>query len=216
MKILNLYAGLGGNRLGFEKFYTERGIDIEVTAVEQNADVAAYYQKRFPQDEIFLCNVKDFIEKKENLKKILSSDLIWGSPPCQSHSRVVLPNKNRFLKMPNMHLYRLIILLMQLDMPWIVENVYPFYHKHISELFLPQTFVERHAFWTNQEIQKRKYSIGKGIIIENAKVSELEAYHDIYLGKLTNKRQYLRNCINWRTTMKVLEMLQQKKIGDFY
>ena len=44
MKILNLYAGIGGNR----KLW---GGDIEVTAVELNPDIAKIYQDFFPDDK---------------------------------------------------------------------------------------------------------------------------------------------------------------------
>lgn len=39
MKILNLYAGIGGNRKGF-------GDDVEVTAVEYTAEIAEVYKKK--------------------------------------------------------------------------------------------------------------------------------------------------------------------------
>ena len=44
MKVLNLYAGIGGNR----KLWT----DVEVTAVEFNPQIAAIYQDFFPDDKV--------------------------------------------------------------------------------------------------------------------------------------------------------------------
>ena len=46
MKILNLYAGIGGNR----KLWG----GVDVTAVEINPDIAAIYQDLFPDDTIII------------------------------------------------------------------------------------------------------------------------------------------------------------------
>ncbi len=45
MKILNLYAGIGGNR----KLW---GNDHEITAVELRPEIAAVYQDFFPNDHV--------------------------------------------------------------------------------------------------------------------------------------------------------------------
>ena len=50
MKILNLYACLGGNRL---KWNDVRD-DIEVTAVELDSELARLYKERFPNDGLWL------------------------------------------------------------------------------------------------------------------------------------------------------------------
>lgn len=46
MKILNLYAGIGGNR----KLWT----DCEVTAVEYNEEIAGIYKEFFPRDTVVI------------------------------------------------------------------------------------------------------------------------------------------------------------------
>ena len=46
MKVLNLYAGIGGNR----KLWTE----VEVTAIELNPQIAKIYQDFFPQDKVIV------------------------------------------------------------------------------------------------------------------------------------------------------------------
>ena len=46
MKILNLYACLGGNRYKWDEVAKQAGIEIEVTAVEYDKDIAQEYQKR--------------------------------------------------------------------------------------------------------------------------------------------------------------------------
>ena len=47
MKVLNLYAGIGGNRNLW-------GEEHEVTAIEINSDIASEYKYRNPNDEVLL------------------------------------------------------------------------------------------------------------------------------------------------------------------
>ncbi|GAG21491.1 unnamed protein product, partial [marine sediment metagenome] len=47
MKILNLYAGIGGNR----KLW---GDEHEVTAVENNPEIAGIYQNNYPKDHVVI------------------------------------------------------------------------------------------------------------------------------------------------------------------
>jgi hypothetical protein len=46
MKVLNLYACLGGNRLLWD--------NCEVTAVELDPELARLYQERFPNDKVII------------------------------------------------------------------------------------------------------------------------------------------------------------------
>ena len=46
VKVLNLYAGIGGNRKLWE--------DVEVTAVENNPEIAKVYQEFFPNDKVII------------------------------------------------------------------------------------------------------------------------------------------------------------------
>ena len=47
MRILNLYACLGGNRFKWDEVAQSAGIDIEVTAIELDEELARLYQERF-------------------------------------------------------------------------------------------------------------------------------------------------------------------------
>jgi len=53
MRILNLYAGIGGNR----KLWT----DVEVTAVEMNPKIAAIYQDFFPNDKVIVADAHQYL-----------------------------------------------------------------------------------------------------------------------------------------------------------
>ena len=46
MRILNLYAGIGGNRTLWDGH--------EITAIENDSEIAKAYSDRFPQDEVIV------------------------------------------------------------------------------------------------------------------------------------------------------------------
>jgi len=50
MKVLNLYAGIGGNRKLWE--------DVEVTAVEWDEETDKVYQDYFPDDKMIVGDVR--------------------------------------------------------------------------------------------------------------------------------------------------------------
>src|SRR6185503_7455690 len=76
MRILNLYAGIGGNR----KLW---GDEHEITAVEYDKDTAEVYSRYFQNDEMIITDAHDFL-----LKNYMNYDFIWSSPPCPSHSDI--------------------------------------------------------------------------------------------------------------------------------
>ena len=57
MKILNLYACLGGNRYK----WNEVKEDIEVTAVEWDEELARLYQERFPNDTVIIADAHQYL-----------------------------------------------------------------------------------------------------------------------------------------------------------
>jgi DNA (cytosine-5)-methyltransferase 1 len=196
MKILNLYAGIGGNR----KLWTPKGNEHEITAVENNPEIAKIYQDFFPNDNVIVADAHDYL-----LKNFKAFDFIWSSPPCQSHSGC-----NHFLKgqgifrFPDMKLYEEIIFLKHFFKgKYVVENVKPYY----KPLIEPQK-IGRHCFWSNFPIEDIKidYQIGtmnrqaskdsqRKAIIREAQIPELIDLHGLKDFKLKNKRQVLRNCV---------------------
>ena len=139
MKVLNLYAGLGGNR----KLWT----GVQVTAVERNEEVAAIYKEYFPEDEIIIGDAHQYL--LENYAKF---DFIWTSPPCPTHSRARYwtSKGGRYpVKYPEMDLYQEIILLKHFFKGnWVAENVIPYY----DSLIKPDYVLDRHSIWTNLTI----------------------------------------------------------------
>ena len=69
MKILNLYAGIGGNRRLW-------GDDHEITAVELDPDIAKIYSDFFPNDKMVVGDAHQYL-----LEHFKGFDFIWSSPP---------------------------------------------------------------------------------------------------------------------------------------
>ena len=102
MKILNLYACLGGNRYK----WNEVKEDIEVTAVELDIECARLYQERFPNDKVVIADAHEYL-----LNHYKEFDFIWSSPPCPTHSKARGWNTKVETKYPDMKLYEEILFL---------------------------------------------------------------------------------------------------------
>lgn len=184
MKILNLYAGIGGNR----KLWT----DCEVTAVELNPEIAGIYKDFFPFDFVEVGDAHKYLAER-----FKNFDFIWSSPPCQSHSRMrqfVGVNAKGYKPIyPDMSLYQQIIFLQaNAKCRWVVENVNPYY----EPLVKPTARLGRHLFWSNFPIGK--FETASQNLRTRNKISDVEALHDIDLSayKIADKRQILRNCVD--------------------
>lgn len=118
MKILILYAGIGGIR----KLW---GDEHEITAVEINPQVAAVYKRYFPLDTVIIGDAHQYL-----LDYYKKYDIIQGSPPCQTHSAMQRVNTIRYnlARYPDMKLYQEIIFLKNFYKGlYIIENVKPYY-----------------------------------------------------------------------------------------
>ena len=183
MKILNLYAGIGGNRKDW-------GNEHEVTAVEYDPAIAAIYADLYPTDTLIVGDAHQYL--LENYKDF---DFIWSSPPCQTHSSFRFNINVRFrgteAKYPDMSLYQEIIFLStHFDGKYVVENVKPYY----EPLIKPTVELQRHYFWANFNIPVISFKSDK---IRSAQIPDLQELHKVDLSnyKLSNKRQVLRNCV---------------------
>ena len=144
MKVLNLYACLGGNRLKWDSIDP----NIEVVAVENDPELVRLYSERFPNDKIILGDAHQYL-----LDNYSSYDYIWSSPPCPTHSRARFWGTGK--KNPvyaDMSLYQQVILLKNnYEGLYTIENVIPYY----EPLIAPSKKSHRHLFWTNFKIPFR-------------------------------------------------------------
>ena len=198
MKILNLYAGIGGNR----KLW---GDEHEIIAVENDSKIAKTYQDFFPNDKVITEDAHKYL-----LEHFKEFDFIWSSPPCPTHSRV------RFIAMgreknpqkpiyPDMKLYEEILLLQNYcKNKFCVENVVGFY----DPLIIPQE-INNHYFWTNFFIQPIPVKCrGHKWTIE-----ELEMKKGFNLSKYSvDKRTVLRNCVDPETGLHIFQEAFREKL----
>lgn len=198
MKILNLYAGIGGNR----KLWSDQH---EITAVEYDPDIAAVYKDLYPNDEVVIGDAHQYL-----LEHHAEYDFIWSSPPCQSHSSFRHNLGVRFrgveAKYPDMSLYEEIIFLeFYAKALWVVENVIPYYGAMRNP-----TKIDRHLYWSNFEIPQVEKKTEN---IRAAQIPDLQALHGVNLSKykIKNKRQILRNCVFYETGKYILAMAEQAR-----
>jgi DNA (cytosine-5)-methyltransferase 1 len=168
MKILNLYACLGGNRYKWDEVSDK----IEVVAVELDPYLASMYRERFPGDTLIEGDAHKFL-----IENYQDFDFIWTSPPCPTHSRARFwgfgaNGKNPVY--PDMKLYQEIIFLQHhFKGKYCVENVIPYYEPMLN----PQKR-GRHLYWTNfrlpNTLSERKVKISDG----KNEVKNLCAFHD--------------------------------------
>lgn len=196
MKVLNLYAGIGGNRKLWK--------DVEVTAIENNESIAKIYQDFFPNDKVIVTDAHQYL-----LEHYKEFDFIWGSPPCQSHSRMMKATRHDVRKYPDMILYQEIILLNHFFKgKWVIENVKPYYELLIK----PTTIIGRHYFWSNfnisfLDIPNLKGFITKGTVRESEELKKwlgLEYEGNLYYEGNHCPGQVLRNCVHPETGLHIL------------
>lgn len=204
MKILNLYAGIGGNR----KLW---GDQHEVTAVEQDIQIAKIYRDLFPYDRIIVGDAHQYL--LDNFKDF---DFIWSSPPCVTHSTMAKlcgnsedfgrGNHKKLPSFPDMKLYEEIIFLQHyFKGKWVVENVFPYYNPLIKA-----KKIQRHFFWSNFYISFVKVhsdNIKWGTVAGWEKNMGYDLSKYIHL----DKRKVLRNCVNPHLALHVFDSAFKKK-----
>ncbi|MEQ1843007.1 MAG: DNA cytosine methyltransferase, partial [Verrucomicrobiales bacterium] len=186
MKILNLYAGIGGNRRLW-------GDEHEITAVESDPEIAAVYKAFFPNDTVIVGDAHQYL-----LEHLNEFDFIWSSPPCPTHSQIrynigFLANR-KYAKVapvyPDMTLYQEIILLKYYFAGnWIVENTVPYY-----EPLIEGTKTGGHIWWSSFHIPpidhgSRGHRDGTVESLQKRKMLDLTPFD------IKDKRKLLRNCV---------------------
>ena len=192
MKILNLYACLGGNRYKW-------GDEHDITAVELDEELAKLYQERFPNDTIIVADAHNYL-----LEHFKEFDFIWTSPPCPTHSKMTLCKSNRKMKYPDMKLYEEIILLDKFYKgKFCVENVIPYY-----EPLIPAKKRGRHLYWTNFNLpnnlsqRKSPEMKGKGSVERFSKFHDFDFYK--YKGK-QHRGKIARNLVDYEAGKTILD-----------
>ena len=207
MKVLNLYAGIGGNRKLWE--------DVEVTAVEIDPNIAKVYQDYFPDDKVIVADAHQYL-----LDHFKEYDFIWSSPPCPTHTRTNTNFGN--IRYADMTLYQEIILLKTwFEGKYCIENVWPYY-----EPLIPGQVVNRHLFWCNFKIQNTtkanpEKQIGILATKTKKKIDKVKRYmkdgphvnmkanikhigFDLSDRSVPNKVKVLRNCVDPITGLMIL------------
>lgn len=201
MRILNLYAGIGGNR----KLW---GGEHEITAVEYNPDIAAVYKDLYPDDTVIVGDAHAYL--LEHYKKF---DFIWASQPCQSHSQIRICGTRRGqceAVYPDMKLWQEIIFLehyAKYSCKYVVENVKPYYAPFVK----PKAELGRHLFWSNFNIPVS--NIESDVVLGN--VSDGSTVFGVNIKKykmpsVKHKKQILRNMVNPELGKYILDRAMEK------
>ena len=199
IKILNLYACLGGNRYKWDEV-----ANIEVTAVELDSEAARLYKERFPNDIVIVADAHQYL-----LDHYKEFDFIWSSPPCPSHSKARFAVANNYNTKtnaiyPQMELYQEILFLQHyFKGKFLVENVIPFY-----EPLIQAQKRGRHLYWANfnlpNDLKERKIQIGAGI----DEVNKLCVFHDYDFRKYKGNQRVdkmARNLVDYQAGKTILE-----------
>ena len=192
MKILNLYAGIGGNRKLWGDIH-------HITAVELDPRIAEIYKDLYPGDTVVIGDAHQFL-----LEHYMEYDFVWASPPCPSHSITnYFLNAKGIIRYPDMNLYQEIILLQHFFQGcYVIENVKSYY-----DPLIPPQVSGRHYFWSNFKIphlesrikisrmcgDKDKLGITQGVI-RKKEMSKLGFDLDKY--SYPAKEKLLRNCVD--------------------
>jgi DNA (cytosine-5)-methyltransferase 1 len=195
MRVLNLYAGVGGNRKLWE--------NVRVTAVESDPAISALYQRLNPDDEVFTCDAHQWLLDHQDY------DFVWSSPPCQTHSRMQKGTRHKSRRYPDMTLYQEILFLQNFFKgKWVVENVVPYY----APLIPPTAKVGRHLFWANfpisaKEIPQPRNFINRCNMAGKKAMQEwlgINFEETIYYGDNHCPAQILRNCVHPELGLQIL------------
>lgn len=199
-RILNLYACLGGNRHKWDEVAIEVGIEINVTAVELDPELAKLYKSRYPNDLVIVADAHKYL-----LDHYKEYDFVWSSPPCPKNSKARFARKeNTTPEYPGLSLYEEIIFLDKwFRGKYCVENVIPYYTP-----LIPAKKRGRHLFWTNFNLPNiLSYRIAPSMESKGA-FSKICDFHSINLdGYKGNQRKdkIARNLVDYEAGKTILE-----------
>jgi len=202
MKVLNLFAGVGGNR--------EPWSGHEITAVEFDPRIAAVYQSRFPADTVVAGDAIEYLQ--EHYREF---DFIWASPPCPSHGQyrhnVGVLGKGYAPLVPDMtSLYGIIIFLRTYYTGlWCVENVRPYYAPPLK----PSFEMQRHLFWANFWVPRPVKQIAASGIGHKNSILDFADSGIVAGSGIKNKRQVLRNRVDPEIGKHIMMWAEAAELG---
>lgn len=203
MKILNAYAGIGGNRKDWPSHF-------QVTNVESCPKLYQELKINYPNDQNILGDAHKFI-----LENYMHFDFIWSSPPCQTHSRINRINSSKYNRASYVDpqlIQQIIFLKENFKGGFCVENVKPYY----GIIFNP-TIQGRHCFWTNFDIECLNYFPKKKNLFDMT-IEELKEHFgiklskNIYIGESHDPKLPYRNAVDPELGRLILERFQGNSI----
>jgi len=205
-KILNLYACLGGNRYKWDEVAKNAGIEIEVTAVELDPELARLYKERFPNDIVIVADAHQYL-----LDHYKEFDFIWSSPPCPTHSRARFARRETTsAEYPDMKLYEEIVFLNKWHKgKYLVENVIPYYEPLISAQKRG-----RHLYWTNMQLPSDLRERKVTIMESEDEVTKWCEFHDYNFRQYKGKQRIdkiARNLVDYEAGKTILECVLKKE-----
>lgn len=203
MKILNLYAGLGGN----SNLWDDK--EHEITNIELDIKIAEVLKERKPNQEVIITDAHEYLINNHQ-----RYDFVWSSPPCQTHSKMNKFTRHNTIRYADGKLFEEIIFLKHwFSGKYVVENVTPYY----KPVFEPKQ-IGRHLFWSNFTIPDMIIEQPKGFINLSTVASKkimmdwLGIHYDknIYYGNNHCPVQILRNCVHPLLGLHILNQLSIK------
>ena len=205
MRVLDLYAGLGGSDKGIRSVLEKKGIDYEYVAIEIDPKVAEAHRKNNPGSRVIVADALSWLPEVKNF------DFVWASPPCKTHSKwnMVWASRREKHPKPDPTLWFLIREFRSLGINFVVENVDPYYKDPCK----PTIKIGRHQFWTSFPIKKFDF-ISREKPFPEMTIRDWLQYHQLETveGKAQDKRQALRNCTHYSIAAGIFEQFLEPKI----
>lgn len=197
MKILNLYSGLGGNSNLWDDS------KHEIVNVELDQRISDILRDRKPKQAHIVKDAHQFLVENYHL-----FDIIWSSPPCQTHSKMNKFTRHNTIRFPDGKLFEEIVFLKHwFKGKFVIENVTPYYEPYSGYQKLG-----RHLFWANFNITPIDVPSPPNFInlasvsAKKIMMDWLDIHYEknIYYGNNHCPVQILRNCVHPKVGLSIL------------
>jgi len=168
LKILDLFCGIGGVARGFHDYLQEHRIKYLYVAIDIDKHVLKAHKALNPLSNVILRDAYSF-----SIDELRRYDFVWASPPCETHSIAGIWTRKE-KKSPDFRLYKLILTLHDANIPFVVENVKPYYNPPIK----PTSKANRHRLWSNLSISPVNLRLTPFERVKNSTRTLCE-YHDL-------------------------------------